>query len=770
MPGKCSFKEYWLSDENARFSKWLRPIEDDKYKAFCTFCKSKFDVGHSGLGSVKVHEAGKKHAELSSGILQRKQSTLTFLKVDKLSHLGQEYDSTPSTSSSSGTVTSADKTCAESANTSNSNKSPDFPGTSTLNKYCIDESVWKAEILWALNKVMTHTSDRGSCISSDLFPAMFPDSVIAQKFKMQKDKIGYVTVFGLGPFFQEKLSSTLQKCIFFAVSLDESLNRIAQKGQMDIIVRYWDPSLNIVSTRYLSSVFLGHATAADLLDAFVSGMNDLGLPLTNVLQIALDGPNVNLKFLRDFSQMMEKSADNEKEKKLIDVGTCSLHTVHGAYKTGHNKCDWQINNFLRALYYLFKDFPSRRADYIKSSGSTEFPLKLCSIRWVENSRVIERALKMIPHLRKYVAFVESKRPETKNFGVVEEFLKDKLLEAKLSFLQSVVKEVEPYLTSFQSDNSMLPFVYAELYSMARNIAGRFVKRDMMSTVKNTKQLLAVDAKNNLSATHNVEIGFGAKNSCKNVKELDVQLFRKDCRSFLLEMYLKLTGPKSPLRKSMVKGAACLSPAVMLNETLRVQYVTIALDELTAKNHIPNIDADLIKKNYLAICEQPTVQQKLKTFDISSHRLDSFLHDILLDAKASQALLSFCTMIFTMFHGNSAVERGFSINKECLVENMNEVSLISQRSIYSAVQAVGGISNIEICSGMIRAARRASSKRKEAIEKKKLKENQEDSKLKTTKETLAKLEAKKRKLLLEAEEEASVLQKEIEHEKKKLKNM
>ncbi|XP_063234890.1 uncharacterized protein LOC134537894 isoform X3 [Bacillus rossius redtenbacheri] len=196
-----------------------------------------------------------------------------------------------------------------------------------------------------------------------------------------------------------------------------------------------------------------------------------GVQPAAVWQIALDGPNVNLKFLKDFNYMMEKSADNEEDKKLIDVGTCSLHTVHGAYKTGHNKCEWQINNFLRALYYLFKDFPSRRADYTKSSGSTEFPLKMCSIRWVENSKVIERALKMIPHLKKYVAFVQPKRPETKNFSVVEDFLKDSFLEAKLFFLQSVVKEVEPYLISFQSDNPMLPFLYVELYSVARSIQG-----------------------------------------------------------------------------------------------------------------------------------------------------------------------------------------------------------------------------------------------------------------------------------------------------------
>nr|CAD7261523.1 unnamed protein product [Timema shepardi] len=44
---------------------------------------------------------------------------------------------------------------------------------------------------------------------------------------------------------------------------------------------------------------------------------------------------------KDFNQMMGKNLDNSEDKKPIDVGTCSLHTVHGAYKTAHNKCEWQ---------------------------------------------------------------------------------------------------------------------------------------------------------------------------------------------------------------------------------------------------------------------------------------------------------------------------------------------------------------------------------------------------------------------------------------------
>ena len=70
-----------------------------------------------------------------------------------------------------------------------------------------------------------------------------------------------------GPFFQSALASTLGKCDFYSVSFDESLNKIAQKGQMDIVVRFWRND-NIeqpeVSTRYLTSTFFKHAASTDL--------------------------------------------------------------------------------------------------------------------------------------------------------------------------------------------------------------------------------------------------------------------------------------------------------------------------------------------------------------------------------------------------------------------------------------------------------------------------------------------------------------------------
>jgi len=43
-------------------------------------------------------------------------------------------------------------------------------------------------------------------------------------------------------------------------------------------------------------------------------------------------------------------------------------------------------------------------------------------------------------------------------------------------------------------------------------------------------------------------------------------------------------------------------------------------------------------------------------------------------------------MLSLFHGNAAVERSFSINKECLVENLLEDSLVAQRVVYDAVSA------------------------------------------------------------------------------------
>ena len=62
---------------------------------------------------------------------------------------------------------------------------------------------------------------------------------------------------------------------------------------------------------------------------------------------------------------------------------------------------------LRSAYQLFKDTPARREDYTSVTGSSTFPLKIVAHRWVENVRVLERVIDILPSLKQYVKSVES---------------------------------------------------------------------------------------------------------------------------------------------------------------------------------------------------------------------------------------------------------------------------------------------------------------------------------------------------------------------------
>lgn len=560
MPGKCKFNDLWLLEDFAK--KWLSEVKDDKYKAYCKICRSKFDISHSGIGSIKTHAKGMKHKSLLNSLINGSQTTFSFQS-------GKSTINEDKTPAAETTVINAEN------NSLPTNSQPN----DLMKKYLLNEQVTKAEILWALNTILTHISSRSGGDASDLFKMMFPDSIIADKFKMHKDKLAYTVTYGLGPYFQDQLINELGKCDFFCLSLDESLNKVAQKGQMDVIVRFWDASKNIVNTRYLSSMFLGHSKASDLLDAFTTCLQDLGLPLTKILQVETDGPNVNLKFLRDFDEHIKIEHHNS----LLDVGTCSLHVLHGCYKTALMKSGWAINDFLRAIYYLFKDFPSRRADYKNFSGSSLMPLKVCSIRWIENSNVIERAIKILPFLKMYVEGVKDHPPATKNFETVSKFIKDELLLAKLYFLQSVATDLEGFLTFFQADKPLLPHLYEELNLLFKSLASRFMRKDII-LAKNLHDIMAIDINNkdNYLSLKKIEVGFGAAAACSNVSECDKISFHKECRSFLINTIEKLR-IKSPLSKRLVKGLSCLSPKVMLSSDLiKSNRVSIALKEFVKK--------------------------------------------------------------------------------------------------------------------------------------------------------------------------------------------
>lgn len=301
---------------------------------------------------------------------------------------------------------------------------------------------------------------------------MFSESEIAKKFNCGSTNCSYLIRFGLAPFFKEELASNiLQPGSVFVVPFDEPLNRVLQA---DLLLRFLDNELNIVVTRYFDSVFLGHTRAEDLLRKFISGLSKLNLAY--MLQISMDGPSTNWKFLDLLEHDREESDPNIPS--LINFGSCGLHIGHRAFKHGATTAGWKIDGVLPYVYNCFHDSPARREDYLEANdGNALFGLKFCSTFWLEDVQVAERSLQIWPNVQTYISstqkMAKSKRHTCQSFVNPCEYV---LMLAKLNFFVCIAKVLVPFLELFQTEKPMMSFISSELQKILNNLLGRFMKK------------------------------------------------------------------------------------------------------------------------------------------------------------------------------------------------------------------------------------------------------------------------------------------------------
>jgi hypothetical protein len=330
---RSTFKKDWLTDEH--FIPWLEPVQNNIHQARCALCKKSFELSNMGRRAVTSHGKSAVHQQRSGSATDnqrmvsfvRKLPTavvVTAIASDQSLPLDEGNSCIPSTSTA---ISQVDAVISETGVISAGVDVHDKP--STLNPYFCNDSVSKSEIVWALKIIMGHLSYRSCLDLGETFQTMFPDSQIAKKFCMSKTKAAYSIVHGLAPYFKNKLDEDIKKCPVFVACFDEALNKIAQRGQMDIVIRYWSKESGGVATRYLSSAFLGHATAADLEIKFKEGLGDLSTQ--KLIQVSMDGPSVNWKFLESLQSNIHPDAA---DPKLLDLGSCGLHVIHGAFQTG----------------------------------------------------------------------------------------------------------------------------------------------------------------------------------------------------------------------------------------------------------------------------------------------------------------------------------------------------------------------------------------------------------------------------------------------------
>ena len=483
--GRCTFNKSWLQSDE--FKEWLEENKKSVHKFGCKLCrKHDLSLSDTGIASLRRHVKSKKHQDITTA----EATNGNFFQSKKRKAPEKVVDLT------SGTIESLPKKVAV--------------------MECTKTAETKAEILWTLNCVMENSSCRSNDDKALLFRTMFPDSDIARKFTLGRTKYLYYLNEGIAEYLKDDLDALILKSSHFTASYDESMNDVLQKCQMDILIKCWDSEKEEAVTRYYSSKFLGHATATILLSTFLSAISKLDAD--KMTQCSMDGPKVNLLFYKNLVASRKK----DEKKGLIDLGTCNLHVVHGAVKTGVNSTGWKVKEGLSASHNLLHDSPARREDYIMQTGSSTFPLPPAWTRWTEDVPVSRRLIdiwsNIVELVRYYERFSPSKRPKCKSYGVVVEQSADKLKVCELHFYAFFSEKFRPFLTFYQSDKPLAPFLYGDLLKMIRDLMSLVFKDTSLDLVKSLADFrkFNLDDKTHLLKRQQFSIGTGTSNTLKHL--------------------------------------------------------------------------------------------------------------------------------------------------------------------------------------------------------------------------------------------------------------
>ena len=479
------------------------------------------------------------------------------------------------------------------------------------------------------------------------------------------------------------------------------------------------------------------------------------LLVKDMIQISMDGPNVNWKFF----EIMRQNLSNDYNCSILNIGSCGLHVVHNSFKAGATASEWSIGSLLSGLYYLFKDSPARREDFVKVTGSSMLPLKFVSHRWLENVPVVDRALQLWDKIEKYVEAVETKKlpkPDNKSYRTISELVKDKLIKLKMHFFKCIAGQLLPFLTDYQTDRPMIPFLSGDLCTMIRNLMRRFIKSDILTAASTPDKLVKVDVsdKKHHVVYTKVDIGFLASKGLTDLKgkisERQILEFRMECITFLVKLLQKVL-TKCPITYSLVRNMSALNPQEMSKhgEVSRTSFKKIVYILLSAKR-IDENDCDAVLEQYSTFIDNiPSFgSDSFVNFSYKVDRVDEFLSTYLTSSLDKYGKLwNVVKMLLVLSHGQASVERGFSVNKEIEVENLKDQNLVAQRLVCDHVKVEGGVLNVAITKPLMVSVAMARNRYEHYLEEQRQtkKSAEQNRKRKRVLEELDDIKAKKARI-------------------------
>ena len=344
---------------------------------------------------------------------------------------------------------------------------------------------------------------------------------------------------------------------------------------------------------------------------------------------------------------------------------------------------------------------------------------------MENEPVANRAIEIwedyVKLIQVFVGKCHSKQPkDNKSYDHLKECHTNPLISVYLHLFRDVAARLNSFLVKFQTDAPMVPFLSEEMSGILRWLMSFFIQKDVLKKANSAYQLSKLKVtSDNWRLKTDIKLTTSGAEALKKVP-LNLQQGLKDSWVRMLKAMIEKIQERSPISHKLVRVAAALDPVRLAGaEVENTQSLFDAIVGIMYKNkRMTAKQGDLAKEEFDDFLQKVVKINKNEflKFDYKFSRVDEFLR-FYVNPRVHSHLWLVCKFVFTLCHGQSSVERGFNINKQTLVDNLEEVSLTSLRTVYDEILQHGSIRSFPITNSLLLSCKTASSKYKNELQQK-----------------------------------------------------
>ena len=167
---------------------------------------------------------------------------------------------------------------------------------------------------------------------------------------------------------------------------------------------------------------------------------------------------------------------------------------------------------------------------------------------------------------------KSKCPSCKCYQSVLSEVKDELTPAKLKFFGFIASHLQPYVTRYQKDMLMLPFLNADVKDLSVKLLVFIIKLEILKNYNTSLELTKIDLldKDMFLKKKNVHLGFAAEQELRQLRLKDsvaldnINKCRKETMQFDLTVLEKFFA-RSPMKSAIVRNVSLFNPKQMVSE-------------------------------------------------------------------------------------------------------------------------------------------------------------------------------------------------------------